>query len=192
MFQLRTDRLLLRDWASEDLPLVLALAAEPSVTRYQTWLRHSSEEHSRSWLEEAIAENEQTPREVYSLAMVKDGEPVGWFAFGLWPREHEVRFGYALLPEYWGRGYMTEALLAVRDFAFRSFQIDSMRDECEASNKASIRVMEKAGFWEEERWPDHDDDLDIDDENIVFRLTRDAWQQLTSAQTPSPLSTESQ
>ena len=181
MFELRTDRLLLRDWVIEDLPLVLALAAEPTVTRYQTWLRLSSEDESRDWLKKAIADNQKMPREIYSLAMLKDGEPIGWFAFGLWPREHEIRFGYALLPELWGRGYMTEALLAVRDFAFRCFQIDSMRDECEASNKASIRVMEKAGFWEEERWPDHDDELDIDDENIVFRLTREDWLRLSSA-----------
>jgi RimJ/RimL family protein N-acetyltransferase len=180
MFELRTDRLLLRDWVIDDLSLVLALAAEPSVTRYQTWLRHASPEASKLWLEEAIAENEKVPRFAYSLAMVKDAEPIGWFAFGLYPRQQEVRFGYALLPSHWSQGYMTEALIAVRDFSFKSFAIASMRDECEASNKASIRVMEKAGFSEEERWPDHDDELDLDDENIVFRLTRETWLGLTS------------
>jgi RimJ/RimL family protein N-acetyltransferase len=101
----------------DDVPLVIALSTEPSITRYQTWLRLSSQAECTRWLEEAIAHNEAMPRFVYSLAMVKDAKPIGWFAFGLWTEFREVRFGYALLPPYLGQGYMTEALLAVRDFA---------------------------------------------------------------------------
>ena len=54
--------------------------------------------------------------------------------------------GYTLAPTYWGRGYATEALKVVMRWAFEVAKVESIENQCHPDNKASIRVLEKAGF----------------------------------------------
>jgi RimJ/RimL family protein N-acetyltransferase len=54
--------------------------------------------------------------------------------------------GYWLSEEFWGRGIMTEALIAVTHFYFENFPLHRISAEVFANNPASARVLEKAGF----------------------------------------------
>ena len=56
-----------------------------------------------------------------------------------------MELGYAIGKPHWGKGYTTEALKAVCDFLF-SQGIPKICCKCIKENKASARVMEKAGF----------------------------------------------
>ena len=54
--------------------------------------------------------------------------------------------GYWLGEQFWGRGIMTEAVIAVTDFCFDNFPLRRISAEVFANNPASARVLEKAGF----------------------------------------------
>ena len=51
--------------------------------------------------------------------------------------------------DYWNKGYGTEAITLVRDYAFGKLSLHKLTAGCYASNPASIRAFEKAGFVEE-------------------------------------------
>jgi len=57
-----------------------------------------------------------------------------------------IEIGYDIVPEYWGRGYATEAARALIEWAFTQPGVKRVTAECLSDNAASIRVLEKAGM----------------------------------------------
>ena len=178
MFQLRTSRLMLRDLVAEDTSLIRRMAQEPAVTRYQSWLILNSEEELHQWVKNAIFHNNQHPRYAFSLAIVESSQnrEIGWIGWGRSedPTHGEYSFGYALLPQYWGRGYMTEALRAGIAFMFETLRVQGITDYCELTNPGSSRVMEKAGMrlvarWTEETAPG------VSVEYLRYAIQRAEW-----------------
>ena len=68
---------------------------------------------------------------------------------------HTATIGYWLGEEFWGRGIMTEAVIAVTDFCFKNLPLRRISAEVFANNPASARVLENAGFILEGRLKNH-------------------------------------
>ncbi|SCK55379.1 Protein N-acetyltransferase, RimJ/RimL family [Streptomyces sp. WMMB 714] len=62
------------------------------------------------------------------------------------PSDGTVEFGYGVVPSRRGRGYAPEAVRALVAFALSSAYVDEVQAEVEAANRASVRVLEKAGL----------------------------------------------
>lgn len=168
-FQLLTPRLVLRDFVDADWSMIYALSREPEVTRYQSWLRLSSEEAVRQWVQNAIDHNRRAPRYAYNLAIVTqaDAEAIGWIGWGRAadPTLGDHDFGYALTPSAWGKGYMAEALRAAVTFMFEALGARQVFGECAARNQASARVMEKAGLHLIAQWDERDAETGVDEQH---------------------------
>lgn len=79
--------------------------------------------------------------------ILKDSrEMIGDLCFKGPVQEHAVEIGYGISPEYEGKGYMTEAVQAMTQWAFRQKNIIFVEAETDPENKASQRVLEKCGF----------------------------------------------
>lgn len=57
-----------------------------------------------------------------------------------------VEIGYGINPNYEGKGFMTEAVTAMANWASNQSGICGVEAETEPNNYASQRVLEKAGF----------------------------------------------
>jgi putative acetyltransferase len=55
--------------------------------------------------------------------------------------------GYAIGEDYWGKGFATEAVLAVLRFGFEELGLDLISAYCYPFNKRSQRVFEKCGIY---------------------------------------------
>jgi len=66
-----------------------------------------------------------------------------------------VNLGYFILPEYWGRGLVTEAVRGIMAYAFESADVIKIESGCLKANTGSIRVMEKAGMTREAEFVKH-------------------------------------
>jgi RimJ/RimL family protein N-acetyltransferase len=89
---------------------------------------------------------ESKPETVF--AIVVDGSAVGSIGFLL---QHDVErvsaeVGYWLGESYWGRGIVSEALVAVTRYALQHHQLTRLFAVPFASNAASCRVLERAGY----------------------------------------------
>lgn len=99
--------------------------------------------NARQWLESAVGRKPET-----NFAIEVAGEAVGGIGFTLQPdighRSAEV--GYWLGEEFWGRGITTEALIAVTDYAFANYDLCRIFAHVFEWNRASARVLERAGY----------------------------------------------
>lgn len=64
----------------------------------------------------------------------------------LWVKEDGTELDYMLLPEYWSRGYGTQAALALLDLARKNPGVTQVTGIVDPGNVRSKRVLEKAGF----------------------------------------------
>lgn len=85
---------------------------------------------------------------ITNFAIVVDGAAVGGIGLVLkddvFRRSAEI--GYWLGEEHWGCGIVTEAVRAVTDYAFATFDICRVYAGVFEWNPASMRVLEKAGY----------------------------------------------
>ena len=54
--------------------------------------------------------------------------------------------GYSLSEEYWGKGYMTEAVNSVLKYGFENMGLSIITANCYAENSRSRSVLKKCGF----------------------------------------------
>lgn len=82
----------------------------------------------------------------WKMCLRKTGQSVGDLGFKGPPHMGRVEIGYGIRPEYEGRGLTTEAVKALYSWAIMQDNVYYLDAETEASNAASQRVLEKAGF----------------------------------------------
>jgi [ribosomal protein S5]-alanine N-acetyltransferase len=152
-----TVRLLLRPVAAGDAPAIYAgYARDAEVVRYLIWRRHGSISETEAYVADCLsapADRERT----YALTGRGDGALLGAFALRRGPA-YRLDCGYVLARAHWGQGLMSEALTAVADWAVAQPDIWRIGAVCDIDNRASARVMEKAGMRREgvlRRWLVH-------------------------------------
>jgi RimJ/RimL family protein N-acetyltransferase len=144
--------LLLRAWADEDIPAMLAAHQDPVMRR---WLRHpiTDAEQARQVVRARSAYGGARTKVSFAVLEIADGCPatlVGGVAIrGLGEDGAMGEVGYWVASFARGRGIAPRALDATCDWAFRSHQIEpleSLQLIHTIGNQASCRVAEKARF----------------------------------------------
>ena len=144
---LETRRLLLRKITLDDAPAVFAYASDPQVPVYMPWQPHQSIAETYEYLAHVIGRYQQGWPSPWGIVFKDDARLIGTCGYGSWEPEHRrAEIGYVLHREYWGRGYMSEAVRAIIDFGFRRMALNRIEARCEVPNIGSARVMEKVGM----------------------------------------------
>jgi ribosomal-protein-alanine N-acetyltransferase len=65
------------------------------------------------------------------------------------PEHFRTELGYMITSEYWGKGYVTEAVKTLLDFAFSTLNFHSIMAVIDSRHTASERVLQKVGFVKE-------------------------------------------
>ena len=72
---------------------------------------------------------------------------IGYFGFWRIIEQHcRAEIGFALAPQYWGKGYMQECLTTMINFGFNNLHLHSLEANVNPSNEKSLKVLEKVGF----------------------------------------------
>ena len=148
-----TARLLIREFVLEDWRDVLAYQRDPHYLRFYPW-PDRTESEVRDFVQVFLDQQAEQPRRKFQLAInLADGGPlIGNCGIGRKPdNDLEADIGYELAPECWGRGYATEAALAIVRFGFRDLELHRISSWCIAENAASARVLERIGMVPEGR-----------------------------------------
>jgi len=138
---LETKRLALRAARLEDAKAVAALANDRRIAENTARIPYP---YKLADAEQFIAGASKKGEAAY-LVTLRDGSIVG--ACGLMFREDDApEIGYWLGVPYWNKGYATEALHALIDYAFTDLTHDAVQAGARVTNPASRRVLEKCGF----------------------------------------------
>jgi ribosomal-protein-alanine N-acetyltransferase len=60
--------------------------------------------------------------------------------------KHRATIGYALHPKFRGKGLTTKAVKIMTAYAFKKYKLKRLEGWCRTFNKASARVLERAGY----------------------------------------------
>ena len=148
MVRLKTERLLLRDFAPDDWPALHEVESRSEVAQYQSFEPRTVAE-SRAYVAQACDESTSDSRGTYDLAVMLavENQLIGRCGLGITdPELSEGMLWYTMHPSYWGQGYATEAARAMVDFGFRELRLHRIWADCDPANGASVRVLEKLGM----------------------------------------------
>ena len=145
---LETKRTILRPFAESDAEDVYAYCKDPRVGPIAGWKPHESIEESREIIRTVFS----APN-VFAVVDREGGHVIGSAGF-VTPHKpgdaaHQGRsseIGYALSPDYWGRGLMPEVVAELLRYGFEDLGLDEIWCTHYQENHQSRRVIEKSGF----------------------------------------------
>lgn len=147
---IETKRLILRPFAESDLSDFYEYASVEGVGERAGWQHHESIEKSREILSRFISEDK-----TFAICLKESGKVIGSLGverYGLEDKLTEFdgyrgrEIGFVLAKDYWGRGFMPEAVTAVMDYLFSELDYDFLLCGYYNFNSQSKRVQEKCGF----------------------------------------------
>ena len=147
MIILETERLILRQFSTDDAEFILELVNEQSFIQNIGDRGVRTLDDARAYiLRVAVTSYEKNGFGLYLVLLKESGESIGMC--GLIKREglEDVDIGYAFLPKFWSKGYALEAALAVRDYARDVIGLKRLVAITDPENQGSIRVLEKIGM----------------------------------------------
>lgn len=142
-----TDRLILRSWKSEDLPLFAAMNKDTDVMRY--FPSTLTEEQTESFYNRIQLEFERNGWGLYAVELKSNGMFIGYVGL------HEIGFdadftpgveiGWRLAADYHNQGLATEAAQEVLKLA-KDKGLTRLYSFTAKQNAPSERVMQKIGM----------------------------------------------
>ena len=189
-FQIRpleTARLRLRKLTIEDAPLFFTrLGGNKTVTQHMLWQPHKSLEESIASIQKVLSRYETGQSCRWAITLKESDEMIG--IIDLLPRNGEsgiCSFAYMLSENHWNRGYGTESLQAVIDFAFAECGATVIEADHFADNPASGAVMQKVGMTYRETIPGKYEKNDVLYDAVLYSLSREEWQKSGKKHSPS-------
>jgi [ribosomal protein S5]-alanine N-acetyltransferase len=163
MVIVETERLILRQFHIFDGESMNRVFGDPEVMHYgpgtqtQSWVR--------DWLRDRMEDDQKLgfgPWAVVEKALSTVIGYAGLFHFPEIDGQPEIEAGYRLARLYWGYGYATEAVSAIREYAFNVLCLPRLIAIIDPQNTASINVAKKVGMHYEKSvmlegytYPDH-------------------------------------
>jgi RimJ/RimL family protein N-acetyltransferase len=148
-YPLRTERLLLRPFRTDDFEAVFPIHSSADVARYLYWDPRTAAEVREVLERKTHSTRIAVDGDGLSLAIVVEetGDLVGDCSLTLLSRVHrQGEIGFLLHPDHQGYGYATEAAQVLLGLAFEDLGLHRVIGRLEARNTASARVLERLGM----------------------------------------------
>lgn len=140
----------------KDAHAMYAYVSDKDVKRFIGWRLMSTLEETREFLEELIRREEAGTHLYASIVEKSSGEVIGTaMIFGFDKEANHAEIGYVLHKEHWGKGYGTETVSLISDFAFEILMLRKLHARVVSGNFGSARILEKNGFELEGRFRDY-------------------------------------
>ncbi|MDO6803081.1 GNAT family N-acetyltransferase [Wenyingzhuangia sp. 1_MG-2023] len=143
---LETDRLRLRQFSEKDIENIFKGLSHPDVIKYYG-ISFSTLEATKEQLEWfQNLENDQTGI-WWAIEIKTTGVFCGAGGFNNLDNLHKkAEIGFWLLPDFWGRGYMKEAMSEICDFGFKKLKLHRIEGFVETENSNCKSGLKKLDF----------------------------------------------
>lgn len=145
---IRTDRLVLRFYRSDDADNLLHYYGRAEVSRYllnEPWALDDAREAVR-----ARVSRRDLAAGAIALVVEYEGRVIGdvaaWLVEGT---EHTAELGWVFSPEFSGQGFAAEAVTALVDLVFSEPRVHRVIAQMDARNSGSARLAQRIGMRQE-------------------------------------------
>ena len=174
---IESERIILRRFIDSDLPSFLSYRNDPDVARYQSWETTSlAEAEEFIQVQKGIQPGAPGQWFQFAIALKPTGELIGDCALKV--SEHysqQGEMGYTLAREHQGKGYATEAICSLLDYAFLDLNLHRIVAITDCENAASVALLERIGLrreghfientWFKGKWGDE----------YLYAILKDEW-----------------
>jgi RimJ/RimL family protein N-acetyltransferase len=146
--EIKGDRLVLKKLKREDLEFIYEMEKNPLVYYYEADEEPSKEKICKKH-NSNLSRMEEYPEEylVFLIRVNQEDTPIGQVFIQLnWEEMREWEIGYVLYPDYWGKGYATEAVMMLVKYTFENLDAHKIVGFCNANNEKSAKLMERIGM----------------------------------------------
>lgn len=147
--ELTTERLQLKLLALQDAEEVLRHFADEDITRFMDIEPITSLEEAREIIRYHL-EDTGCRWGIYEQATQSFIGTCGFHYIRNADERWSAEIGFDLAKNFWGKGYMSEAVNAVVGFGFETMTLDVIDATVEPENSKSLRLLEKLGFMREQ------------------------------------------
>jgi len=122
---------------------------EERVTRFYNINPFKEEEEAQKYIDWFQSRYKDELGIRWGISLKERKGIIGTAGFNNFQKNHRANLGYDIHPDYWNKGYITEALTAILFFGFDELGINRIEAEVMEGNIASEKVLEKLGFTKE-------------------------------------------
>ena len=141
---LKTNRLLIRDFEPNDWEAVLEYTSDETVMKYIPGGVFSAED-----AKEFVRKNTGESARHYPVTLLESGMVIGHLVFHNVFGDHTFEIGWVFNPKFYNNGYATEAAYAALKYGFEELKLHRIIATCQPDNPPSFKVMEKIGMRKE-------------------------------------------
>ncbi|OEH94172.1 GNAT family N-acetyltransferase [Bacillus solimangrovi] len=147
---LNTKRLLLREIVNDDVQDVYNVFANENVTRFYGQEPLTSLDQAKQFIE-FFAQSYNDKRGIrWGIELKEEEKLIGTIGFNALSLKHKrAEIGYELHPDYWRRGYATEAASEVMSYGFNKLYLNRIGAIVFLENTTSSNLLTKLGFEKE-------------------------------------------
>jgi ribosomal-protein-alanine N-acetyltransferase len=176
---LKTERLVLREFAREDAPEVRRLAGVREIARMTLLIPYPYKEGvAEEWIASLRPSYEAGEQVTFAVVLREGSELVGSIGMNLNARDNNGELGYWIGVPYWGRGYCTEAAREVVRYGFEVLGLHRIHSNHFGLNPASGRVMQKVGMVREGTRREHHRKWGEYEDRVEYGLLDRDWRKL--------------
>jgi ribosomal-protein-alanine N-acetyltransferase len=144
--ELETERLRLRWFTYDDLPVMYLLSTDPDVIKYADNPAKDMDEVRQRMDEGQLYDYKKYGYGRFAVELKETGKVIGFCGIKYLQEIDLPEIGYRYLKEYWGKGIGTEAARVCVDFARTDLNIEKLIALIMPENIASIKLSEKLGM----------------------------------------------
>lgn len=183
MVNIKTNRLILRQWIEADFEPFAALNADPRVREFFSCML--SREESDESIKVLSGHISKYGWGLWAASLLENDEFIGFIGLQNVPFNAHftpaVEIGWRLAHKHWGKGFATEGAKAALKFGFESIELNKIVSFTTVNNLRSRHVMAKIGMHHDQK--DDFDHPNISSENpmkkhVLYQLHREEWNTL--------------
>lgn len=162
-------------WLTDaDLPALQKIFSEPAVVRFMAVESLHEVSKARAYLK-SIRDGFDSG-ELYQWGLEYRGEIVGTTTLaGIERDNRHAEIGFALAPQYWGKGLMRSAIPIVLEFAFGQLGLRRITADVDPRNTPSLGLLSALGFQQEGLLRQRYEHMGEIQDALILGLLQDEW-----------------
>lgn len=139
---IETNRLILRPLTLDDAEACYSWNSDDRVTKYMSYSTYTDIGQTIDWIKSTFIDEDEW---IWAFVLKEKNKVIGTGSIGPDAQDY-WGIGYNLHYDYWHKGYCTEAMKAIIDFAHKELGVNKICSDHAVDNPRSGKVMEKCGL----------------------------------------------
>lgn len=175
---LKTERLILRELTEFDAKVIFSILSNTQVTRFygkETFKKIEEANEFINYFKQKFYEK----RGFRWGVEIKDSRRlVGTVGLDAWvPKQRRAEIGYEIHPEFWNKGFATEAVSKIISFGFDSLELIRIGAIVFLENEPSNKLLQKVGFQKEGILRDYIYQDGVSNDTYVYSIIKKDYKQ---------------